>query len=252
MTAIDGVPDLKHFDREFAATNRLRTEGTDHLLAAARATGVRRVVRRASPAGRTQRTGGPIKTEDDPLDTNPPVQQRETLAAIRHLERAARAAPLEAVVLQVRRTSTDLGVAEALFDVVRARKFPDRRRRRRRLVVDPPRRRRRCHGCRARPRQRRLQHRRRRPGRRCATCCPRSPRHRCEAAAPGTGLAGAPARRRGRRLDADADARVVERQGQARARLGAALAELARGHARTRSTAGSARHDRARSTELRP
>src|SRR6476646_9817951 len=44
MTAIDGVPDLKHFDREFAATNRLRTEGTDHLLAAARASGVRRVI----------------------------------------------------------------------------------------------------------------------------------------------------------------------------------------------------------------
>src|SRR6476469_5799929 len=44
MTAIDGVPDLKHFDREFAATNRLRTEGTDHLLAAARAVDVKRIV----------------------------------------------------------------------------------------------------------------------------------------------------------------------------------------------------------------
>ena len=48
MTAISpahaGKPDMKHFDRWFAPTIRLRTEGTDHLLAAAEATGVPHVV----------------------------------------------------------------------------------------------------------------------------------------------------------------------------------------------------------------
>ncbi len=123
MTAIDGVPDLKHFDREFAATNRLRTAGTDHLLAAARASGVQRVVLQSYTGWPNARTGGPIKTEDDPLDENPPVRQRETLAAIRHLEDAARAAPMHTVVLRYGNFYGP-GVTEALFDVVRARKFP--------------------------------------------------------------------------------------------------------------------------------
>src|SRR5690242_1322766 len=60
MTAIDGVPDLRHFDRAFAATNRLRTEGTDHLLAAARASGVRRVVLQSYTGWPNAHTDGPI------------------------------------------------------------------------------------------------------------------------------------------------------------------------------------------------
>jgi nucleoside-diphosphate-sugar epimerase len=123
MTAIDGVPDLKHFDREFAATNRLRTEGTDHLLAAARASGVRRVVLQSYTGWPNARTGGPIKTEDDPLDENPPANQRETLAAIRYLENAARETPLESVVLRYGNFYGP-GVTDAMFDVIRARKFP--------------------------------------------------------------------------------------------------------------------------------
>jgi nucleoside-diphosphate-sugar epimerase len=123
MTSIDGVPDLKHFDRVFAATNRLRIEGTDHLLAAARASGVRRVILQSYTGWPNERTGGPIKTEDDPLDDNPPANQRESLAAIRHIEKAARETPIETLVL---RYANFYGpdVTEAMFDVIRAGKFP--------------------------------------------------------------------------------------------------------------------------------
>ena len=123
MTAIDGVTDLRHFDREFAATNRLRTQGTDHLLAAARATGVRRVIAQSFTGWPNERTGGPVKSETDPLDPNPPAQQRESLAAIRHVEQAVVGAPLEGVVLRYG-TFYGHGVSQELFDLLRARKLP--------------------------------------------------------------------------------------------------------------------------------
>lgn len=100
MTALAGATDLRHFDRTFAATNRLRTAGTDNLLAAARAAGVRRVVAQSYTGWPNERTGGPVKTEDDPLDPTPPREQRETLAAIRYLENAVTDAPLDGVVLR--------------------------------------------------------------------------------------------------------------------------------------------------------
>jgi uncharacterized protein YbjT (DUF2867 family) len=62
-TALAGVSDFKHFDASFAATNLLRTEGTDTLLAAARAAGVRRIVARATPPNRHGRHGAPVRTE---------------------------------------------------------------------------------------------------------------------------------------------------------------------------------------------
>src|SRR5215203_6390100 len=72
MTAISvvhaGKPDLKHGDRWFATTNRLRTEGTDHLLAAAEATGVSRFVAQSYANWNGIRQGGWVKTEEDPLD----------------------------------------------------------------------------------------------------------------------------------------------------------------------------------------
>lgn len=72
MTAISpahaGKPDLKHPDRWFATTNRLRTEGTDHLLAAAEATGVSHVVAQGYASWNGIREGGWVKTEEDPLD----------------------------------------------------------------------------------------------------------------------------------------------------------------------------------------
>lgn len=122
LTAIEGA-DLKHFDRTFAATNRLRTEGTDNLLAAARASGVRRFIAQSYTGWPNERTGGPVKTEADPLVENPPAQQRESLAAIRHLERAVTEAPLESVVLRYGMFYGH-GASPEIFEMIRARKFP--------------------------------------------------------------------------------------------------------------------------------
>lgn len=83
MTAISGKPDIKHFDRWFATTNRLRTEGTDHLLAAAEATDVSHFVAQSYASWNGIRKGGWVKTEEDPLD---PTSTGKGAEAIRHLE----------------------------------------------------------------------------------------------------------------------------------------------------------------------
>ncbi|HKF17325.1 MAG TPA: NAD(P)-dependent oxidoreductase [Candidatus Dormibacteraeota bacterium] len=85
-TALANVSFSKSLDRTFAQTNRLRTEGTDTLLAAAREAGVRRFVAQSFASYRYAREGGMIKTEDDPLDPNPLAGTRETNAAMRHLD----------------------------------------------------------------------------------------------------------------------------------------------------------------------
>jgi nucleoside-diphosphate-sugar epimerase len=101
MTSLAGAFNLRNFDKVFAVTNRLRTEGTDHLLAAAAAAGVRRFVAQSYTGWSNIREGGPVKTEDDPLDPHPPAAQRESLAAIRHLEQVVpAAAQLEGIVLR--------------------------------------------------------------------------------------------------------------------------------------------------------
>jgi nucleoside-diphosphate-sugar epimerase len=86
MSALSGKLDPKHFDRSFALTNRLRTEGLDHLVAAAQATGVPHVVAQSFTGWPNIRSGGWVKDEEDPLDPEPPTAQRETLGAIRYLE----------------------------------------------------------------------------------------------------------------------------------------------------------------------
>jgi nucleoside-diphosphate-sugar epimerase len=88
MTALGGDLDLRRFARSFAPTNRLRTQGTDHLLEAARESGVGRFVAQSYAAWPYARVGGPVKTEDDPLDPDPPEQVRDTLDAIERLEAA--------------------------------------------------------------------------------------------------------------------------------------------------------------------
>ena len=88
LTGLAGVTDFKDFDRAFALTNRLRTEGTDHLLDGARAAGVRRVVAQSFGNWSYERRGSAVKTEADPLDPDPPATMRESLQAIRHLETA--------------------------------------------------------------------------------------------------------------------------------------------------------------------
>ncbi|MET0601983.1 MAG: NAD(P)-dependent oxidoreductase, partial [Baekduia sp.] len=90
MTALTGATDLKRFDRVFATTNRLRTEGTDHLLAAAEAAGAR-VVAQSYGSWNGIRQGGWIKTEGDPLDPGVASVQ-PNFDAILHLERAVGAA----------------------------------------------------------------------------------------------------------------------------------------------------------------
>ena len=78
LTAI-GPLDLRHFDRDFALTNRLRTDGTDYLLSAGQAAGVQRFVAQSYFAV-YERAGGPVKSEDDQLDSAPAKGMRETLA----------------------------------------------------------------------------------------------------------------------------------------------------------------------------
>ena len=88
LSALGGVaPDLKHFDEQFAGTNALRTRGTDNLLAAAREAGVGRFVAQSFTGWPNERTGGRVKTEDDPLDPSPTAASRQTLDAIRYVER---------------------------------------------------------------------------------------------------------------------------------------------------------------------
>jgi nucleoside-diphosphate-sugar epimerase len=86
MSALSGDLDLRNPDRAFAVTNRLRTEGTEHLLAAAAETGAGRLLAQSYAGWPYARTGGPVKTEADPLDPDPPRGLRETHAAIRRLE----------------------------------------------------------------------------------------------------------------------------------------------------------------------
>lgn len=101
MTDLKGVADLRHFDRAFAVSNRLRTEGTDNLLAAAQQAGAKRVVAQSFCGWTYARVGSAIKSEDDRLDPAPPRELRRSLDAIRHLERAITGAPqIEGVVLR--------------------------------------------------------------------------------------------------------------------------------------------------------
>jgi len=119
-TALAGLTDFKHFDRSFSQTNRLRTEGTDSLLVAARAAGVRRFVAQSFASHRYARQGGPVKSEDDPLDPTPVSTTRETNAAMRHLDRAVTDAGGIAL-----RYGTFYGLSDdALVDAVRKRRFP--------------------------------------------------------------------------------------------------------------------------------
>jgi nucleoside-diphosphate-sugar epimerase len=123
MTALRGEPDLKHFDRWFALTNELRTKGTENLLAAASAADVGRFIAQSYTGWTNIREGGPVKTEDDPLDPSPAKAQTESLAAIRFLERAVLEAPLVGIVLRYG-SFYGPGASESLVDQIRRRKLP--------------------------------------------------------------------------------------------------------------------------------
>jgi nucleoside-diphosphate-sugar epimerase len=127
LTAI-GPVDPRHFDRDFALTNRLRTEGTNHLLSAGHAMGVRRFVAQRYGAWWYLRTGGPVKTEEDPLDPTPARETRQSWAAIRHLEEAVLGAQwTEGIVLRYRAfygPGTSMAPGGELPEMIRKRKFP--------------------------------------------------------------------------------------------------------------------------------
>jgi nucleoside-diphosphate-sugar epimerase len=129
LTAIPPKINMRRFEREFALTNRLRTEGTDHLLSAGRAAGVRRFVAQSN-ASLYARTGGPIKQEDAPVDDDPAPEMRDGLAALRHLEAAVTGAQwTEGVVLRYGwfygpGTSIALDPLGSQIEMVRKRQLP--------------------------------------------------------------------------------------------------------------------------------
>ena len=242
MTGLTGAGDMRHFDRTFAVTNALRTIGTDYLLEAARATGTGRFIAQSFTGWPNARDGGPVKTEDDPLDPDPPATMTESMRAIRHLEAAVTGrsphgpstpggtggtGEPEGLVLRYG-ILYGPGASDDIVGLVRKRRLPvigggtgvwlvhprDRRRLRRghRRRTGPP---------------RDLQRGGRRPGagRRVAALPGRDDRRAATVA--GTGRAGPPAGRRLGGLADDPDPRLVQRPGAPRARLGSPVRELA-------------------------
>ena len=126
LTSLAGATNLRNFDREFALTNRLRTEGTDHLVEAARRAGVRRLVAQSFGNWYYERSGGPVKTESDPIFPSPPATMRRSVAAIRHLEAAVLNARLEGLALRYAAlygSGTGLSDPDVLY-LVRKRRMP--------------------------------------------------------------------------------------------------------------------------------
>jgi nucleoside-diphosphate-sugar epimerase len=199
-TALARPISLRGFDASFALTNRLRTEGTDNLLAAAVASGAERFLAQSYTGWPNAREGELVKTEADPLDPHPPAAAREALAAIRTLEAAVTGC--DGLVGVVLRYGTLYGPG------TRRHGRRDRRSRR------GPR-----HGC--------VQRRRRRPGAGSRVAAAPCGGGRREAASTRSYLAREAHDRRARGGDDDCDARVLEREGKARARMAAGLAHLA-------------------------
>ncbi|HST67862.1 MAG TPA: NAD(P)-dependent oxidoreductase, partial [Mycobacteriales bacterium] len=126
LTALSGIGSFRKFSHGFEMTNRLRTEGTDNLLAAGRAAGVGRVVAQSFGGWPYARTGGPVKTETDPLDPDPVPGAVSSLAAIKHLE-AAVTGYGEGLALRYGGfygPGTSLSPGGPHTELVRRRKFP--------------------------------------------------------------------------------------------------------------------------------
>ena len=123
MTALADMRSLRNTDQVFAATNELRTRGTDNLLAAAAEAGSRRVIAQSYTGWPNERSGGPVKTEEDPLDSRPVPSAARTLAAIRHVEQTVPLQAPEGVVLRYG-SFYGPGASEVLLDMVRKRQLP--------------------------------------------------------------------------------------------------------------------------------
>jgi nucleoside-diphosphate-sugar epimerase len=123
MTALAGLSNLRNFDRAFASTNQLRTQGTRYLLDAAAETGVQRFVAQSFTGWTNERKGSPVKDETCPLDPHPPKSMRKSLKAIAELEHmVTTSAAVEGLVL---RYGQFYGPgAPAFLEAVRQRKLP--------------------------------------------------------------------------------------------------------------------------------
>ncbi len=128
MTALAGVTGLRNFDKEFAGANELRTTGLDNLLEAARAVGTKRFIDQSYGNWNYERTGTELKTEEDPLDPNPPKNQTKSIEAIRYLEEAVMGADyVEGIALRYGNfygPGTGFATDGDLVELVRKRKLP--------------------------------------------------------------------------------------------------------------------------------
>jgi 2-alkyl-3-oxoalkanoate reductase len=128
LTSLSGVGNFRKFDQEFALTNRFRTEVTDTLLAAARTIGTRRFIAQSYCGWPYAKKGGPVKTEEDPLDPKPPESFTKTLAAIRYLEdKVSSTTFLDALALRYGMfygPGTAIGKGGAILKMARKRRFP--------------------------------------------------------------------------------------------------------------------------------
>ena len=128
LTALSTVANFKKLDQEFTLTNRFRTEVTDTLLAAARTIGTRRFIAQSYCGWPYARKGGPIKTEEDPLDPKPPESFVKTLAAIKYLEDKMRSVTfLEGLALRYGTfygPGNALGKGGSVWKLVRKRRLP--------------------------------------------------------------------------------------------------------------------------------
>jgi nucleoside-diphosphate-sugar epimerase len=130
LPAIDAGSMTRSVDKMFALTNRLRTEGTDHLLTAARAVGARRFIAQSFAGWPSEPSGGPIKTEEDPLQASPPKSVARSLAAIRYVEETVTGADgIEGLALRYGGfygpgTSLGLNPDGEQIEMIRKRRFP--------------------------------------------------------------------------------------------------------------------------------
>jgi nucleoside-diphosphate-sugar epimerase len=130
LTAIEPGKLARSVDKLFVTTNRLRTEGTDHLLAAARAVGARRFIVQSFAGWPFERTGGPVKTEEDPLQSSPPKTVSQSLGAIQYVEETVPGADgIEGLALRYGgfygpETSLGINPDGEQVEMLRKRRFP--------------------------------------------------------------------------------------------------------------------------------
>jgi len=123
MTALTDLRSFRNLDKQFAVTNELRTRGTDYLLEAANMAGTRRFIAQSFTGWDNARSGGPVKTEQDPLDPRPLPGTTQALAAIRHVEEAVPAQVPEGLVLRYG-IFYGHGASDQMLQAARKRQLP--------------------------------------------------------------------------------------------------------------------------------